>query len=118
MGAELDLPGADIGRYAFLYAQESIRRMGELVSSIPLEPSRWFGGRARQLLVAPTDLRIADPVEGEDIVTGRFAFAGELLLTGGRPLFSCEMPSEAFAKTLAGFGWLRHLRTQSHRLCY
>ncbi|WP_246710423.1 heparinase II/III family protein [Martelella soudanensis] len=62
--------------------------------------------------MAPTDLRIADPVEGEDIVSGRFAFAGELLLSEGRPVFSCEMPSAGFERILSGFGWLRHLRTQ------
>lgn len=103
-------PGAEIARYAFLYAEESLRRARAAVLSLPLP--RWPGGATPQLLVAPTDLRIADPLEGEDIVSGRFAFAGELLLTEGRPLFSCEMPSATFERIVSGFGWLRHLRTQ------
>lgn len=106
----MDFPGAEIARHALLYAQESLRRAGTAIVSLPLP--RWPGGRTPQLLVAPTDLRIADPLEGEDILTGRFAFAGELVLAEGRPVFSCEMPSEGFEKILSGFGWLRHLRTQ------
>ncbi|WP_158498671.1 heparinase II/III family protein [Martelella endophytica] len=69
-----------------------------------------FGNANRQLLVAPTDLRAADPLEAENLVSWRFALAGETLDTAGRPPFSMEMPSADFACLLAGFSWLRHLR--------
>ncbi|WP_174802510.1 heparinase II/III family protein [Martelella limonii] len=106
----MDFPVTEIARYALLLARESLRRAAAAALSLPVP--RWPGGRAPQLLVAPTDLRIADPLEGEDIVGGRFASAGELLLTEGRPLFSCDMPSEEFERSIASFSWLRHLRTQ------
>lgn len=66
-----------------------------------------------RLLVAPTDLKSADPLEADDLLEGRFSFAGKVVDTGSRPPFSVEMPSDGFASALASFEWLRHLRTRS-----
>nr|WP_272212947.1 heparinase II/III family protein [Marinicella sp. W31]MDC2878878.1 heparinase II/III family protein [Marinicella sp. W31] len=83
-----------------------------LLSARPPMPQFLSGRRASRLLVAPTDLRIADPLEGEDLLAGRFALAGAVLETGGRPAFSFDMPSLAFERQLAAFSWLRHLRVR------
>ncbi|HKH34532.1 MAG TPA: heparinase II/III family protein [Beijerinckiaceae bacterium] len=64
----------------------------------------------RRLLIAPQDLRTADPTVASDIYGGHFAFAGRLVATGGRSPFEVDPPSRAWAETLYGFGWLRHLR--------
>ncbi|QQM30988.1 heparinase II/III family protein [Martelella lutilitoris] len=109
----MSLPVPEIWRSAFLYCRESFARACRLLrSATPPLPGFLSGRRASRLLVAPTDLRIADPLEGEDLLEGRFALAGAVLETNGRPLFSFEMPSLAFERELAGFSWLRHLRTQ------
>lgn len=63
-----------------------------------------------RLLVAPTDLRAADPFVAEEIAEGRFPLAGRLLVSEGRSPFFLELPSKEFANRLHGFSWLRHVR--------
>lgn len=63
-----------------------------------------------RLLFAPQDLRTADPTIATEIYSGFFAFAGRSITTGGRSPFSFAPPSRAWAESLYGFGWLRHLR--------
>ena len=62
------------------------------------------------LLIAPQDLRTADPTRASEIYAGRFAFAGKIVSCDGRSPFEMEPPSDEWAETLLGFGWLRHLR--------
>jgi uncharacterized heparinase superfamily protein len=63
-----------------------------------------------RLVVAPTDLRAADPFIAEEIAEGRFPLAGRMLATEGRSPFALELPSREFAARLHGFSWLRHIR--------
>ena len=63
-----------------------------------------------RLLIAPQDIRTADPTVAADIGTGYFAFGGKIVNALGRSPFALEPGSEAWARQLAGFGWLRHLR--------
>ena len=65
---------------------------------------------ADRLLIAPQDLRTADPTRASEIYAGRFAFAGKIVICDGRSPFEIEPPSEEWAEQLLGFGWLRHLR--------
>src|SRR4029079_19627004 len=60
--------------------------------------------------IAPIDLRTADPTVAHDIYAGRFVFAGEGIDANGLSIFDAAPPSEAWARELHGFGWLRHLR--------
>jgi uncharacterized heparinase superfamily protein len=72
----------------------------------------WPFGRkpATRLLFAPHDLRTADPTTASDIYSGYYAFAGRTLRSHGESPFDAIAPSEAWAETLHGFGWLRHMR--------
>jgi uncharacterized heparinase superfamily protein len=63
-----------------------------------------------RLLIAPQDLRTADPTRASEIYAGRFAFAGKIVICDGRSPFEIEPPSEEWSDQLLGFGWLRHLR--------
>src|SRR5215475_7842482 len=63
-----------------------------------------------RLLIAPQDLRTADPTRASEIYAGRFAFAGKVVICDGRSPFEMLPPSEEWAESLFGFGWLRHLR--------
>jgi uncharacterized heparinase superfamily protein len=63
-----------------------------------------------RLVVAPTDLRAADPFVAEEIAEGRFPLAGRLLITEGQSPYSLELPSHEFAARLHGFAWLKHIR--------
>jgi uncharacterized heparinase superfamily protein len=69
----------------------------------------WLG-RAERLVIAPQDLRTADPTRAAEIYGGRFAFAGKVVICDGRSPFEMVPPSEEWAETLLNFGWLRHLR--------
>ena len=64
----------------------------------------------RRLAMAPQDIRTADPTVAADIYSGYFFFDGKAVNTRGASPFEVSPPSEAWAATLAGFGWLRHLR--------
>ena len=66
--------------------------------------------KADRLLIAPQDLRTADATRASEIYSGRFAFAGKVVVCDGRSIFEMEPPSEEWAAALFGFGWLRHLR--------
>lgn len=63
-----------------------------------------------RLLIAPQDIRTSDPTLAADIYAGYFAFAGKIVNAHGRSPFEIEPPSDAWARTLASFNWLRHLR--------
>ncbi len=69
---------------------------------LPLKPDR--------LLIAPPDLRTADATRASEIYSGRFAFAGKVVVCDGRSIFEMEPPSDEWAAELLGFSWLRHLR--------
>ncbi len=63
-----------------------------------------------RLLIAPQDIRTADPTVAGDIYAGYFAFGGRVVNGHGRSPFEVDPPSDAWAQGLHGFGWLRHLR--------
>jgi uncharacterized heparinase superfamily protein len=63
-----------------------------------------------RLLIAPQDIRTADPTIANDIYAGYFAFAAKIVETHAQSPFLIEPPSGAWAQALHGFGWLRHLR--------
>ena len=77
---------------------------------------RFAGGTPDRLVVAPIDLRIADSHIAEEIYSGRFAMGGTLVDTDGGSPFHLEPGNPAFARSLHGFGWLRHMRAADHDL--
>lgn len=71
---------------------------------------RYAGRTPDRLLIAPIDLRTADPTAAHDIYEGRFVFSGTGVEVTGFSVFEAESPTEDWARTLHGFSWLRHLR--------
>jgi len=71
---------------------------------------RYSGPIPERLLIAPIDLRTADPTNALDLYAGRFVFAGDGVDVEGFSVFDVEPPHEAWARELHGFSWLRHLR--------
>jgi uncharacterized heparinase superfamily protein len=71
------------------------------------------GTEAEQLLLAPQDLRTADPSFATEIYNGHFGLAGSLVELGSQSPFEITPPSEGWARELYGFGWLRHLREKA-----
>lgn len=74
------------------------------------------GTEAEQLLLAPQDLRTADPSFATEIYNGHFGLAGSLVELNSQSPFEIAPPSEGWARELYGFGWLRHLRAAGSEL--
>jgi len=93
----------------------AIRRVSLKAAVLLLAPLRRlrptpFSGRLERILIAPQDLRTADPTAAGDIYSGYFAFAGKIVSTDGGSVFTIEPPSRAWLECLMEFGWLRHIR--------
>jgi uncharacterized heparinase superfamily protein len=74
------------------------------------------GGQAEQLLLAPQELRTADPSFATEIYNGHFGLAGKLAEIGAQSPFEIRPPSANWARELYGFSWLRHLRAADSEL--
>jgi len=90
------------------------RQAGRAVSS-HLYASRLYrwrlgGPEPDKLIIAPQDLRAADPTRAAEIIDGQFTFAGKTMELRTVSPFSITPPSESWAEALHGFTWLRHLR--------
>jgi uncharacterized heparinase superfamily protein len=72
--------------------------------------SVWRAPAPERLVIAPQDLRTADPTIADDIYGGYFVFHGKAVNTHGESPFVIEPPSPAWSEALLSFGWLRHLR--------
>ncbi|MGE0061168.1 MAG: heparinase II/III family protein [Xanthobacteraceae bacterium] len=80
------------------------------IKAHPLLRWRYTPAGTDRLLVAPQDLRTTDATRASEIYGGRFAFAGKVVICDRRSPFEMTPPSDEWAVTLLGFGWLRHLR--------
>ena len=63
---------------------------------------------ARELLLAPPDLRPVDPSFADEVASGSMGLAGLTAALGDASPFAVPPPSAAWARELNGFGWLRH----------
>lgn len=110
---------AERAKLSLLVARRGMRRLRAGINGHPLLRWRFSSPKTDRLLIAPHDLRTADPTRAAEIYGGRFAFAGKVVTTDGRSPFEIAPPSAEWAEALASFGWLRHLRaaaTEAARL--
>ena len=63
---------------------------------------------ARELLLAPPDLRPVDASFVDELGYGSLGLAGLTAELGDASPFAAQPPSPAWARELHGFGWLRH----------
>src|SRR5690606_36139275 len=79
---------------------------------------RWrFSGRTpERFLIAPPDLRVADPEIAAAMYAGRFAFSGHFVDTAGASPFSITVHHVGWQKSLHSFRWLRHMRQAGNDL--
>ena len=97
------------GLFGFAVA-ESLRSATYRLRATVFYRLRFLGRIPERLLIAPTDLRTADPTTADEIYAGRFNLGGEVVEVGRRSVFVAVPPSDVWASLLHGFGWLRHLR--------
>jgi len=101
---------AERTRLSWFAVRSVVRGLVGGINAHPLMRWRFAPATTDRLLMAPKDLRTADPTRASEIYSGRFAFAGKVVICDGRSPFEMEPPSEEWAESLFGFGWLRHLR--------
>jgi uncharacterized heparinase superfamily protein len=106
---------------------ERLRLLTRLMSRAGVRARRWVSApvyaMARintrmpdRLLIAPQDIRTADPAIAAEIYAGYFAFGGKVVNTHGRLPFEIDDQEPEWARLLNGFGWLRHLRAAGSAL--
>ena len=95
---------------SWLLLRGALRRVAGRADGHPLICWPFAPLKSDRLLIAPQDLRTADATRANEIYAGRFAFAGKVVLCDRRSIFEMEPPSDEWALSLLGFGWLRHLR--------
>jgi uncharacterized heparinase superfamily protein len=93
-----------------LVLRETWRRARRRIRSGPVYRWRYAGRTPERVLVAPPDLRLADPQIALEIYYGRFPLSGHLVETGGRSPFQIEVADRGWNRSLHGFRWLRHMR--------
>ncbi len=101
---------AEHTRLSVFLARGLARRLTGRVATHPLVAWPFSFGKADRLLIAPQNLRTADATRASEIYSGRFVFAGKVVICDSRSPFEIAPPSEDWAVALLGFGWLRHLR--------
>jgi uncharacterized heparinase superfamily protein len=101
---------AERARLSVFLARGLFRRLIGRVATNPLVSWLLSFGKADRLVIAPQDLRTTDATMASEIYSGRFVFAGKVVVCDSRSAFEIAPPSEEWAAALFGFGWLRHLR--------
>jgi uncharacterized heparinase superfamily protein len=94
---------------AFLVRGVARKLVGRMIR-LPLGHLPSLAGKADRLVIAPQDLRTSDATRASEIYSGRFVFAGKVVICDARSPFEATPPSDDWAAALLGFGWLRHLR--------
>jgi uncharacterized heparinase superfamily protein len=99
------------GRHLWaLVAREYWRQARRRLRTGPFYSWRYTGRTPERVLIAPPDLRLADPQIAIEIYHGRFPLAGHLVETAGRSPFAIEVGNRGWLRALHGFRWLRHMR--------
>ena len=97
-------------------ARELWRRTRRRLRAGPIYHWRYKGRTPERVLIAPPDLRLADPQIALEIYYGRFPLSGHLVETGGKSPFQLDIANPQWAKSLHGFRWLRHMRAAGTEL--
>lgn len=92
-----------------LLAAEAWRRVRKRLRAGPVYRWRFTGRTPERVLIAPPDLRLADPQIASEIYYGRFPLAGFMVDTQGESPFQIDVPHASWRASLHGFRWLRHM---------
>ena len=101
---------ADRLRLSGLLLRGGARQFARRVIGHPLLRWQLSPFKADRLLISPQELRTADATRATEIYSGRFTFAGKVVICDDRSVFQMAPPSAEWATALLGFSWLRHLR--------
>ena len=75
-------------KLSWLLVRRGLRSGLGRLNSHPLIRWRLFRPKTDRLVIAPQDLRTADPTRASEIYAGRFALAGKIVVCDGRSPFT------------------------------
>lgn len=104
------MASGDVGALWGYASREMWRRVKRRFGAGPRLRWRYAGRTPDRIVIAPPDLRLADPQIAANIYRGMFAFNGENIETGGQSPFLIVGASDNWKRSLNSFRWLRHLR--------
>src|SRR5690606_13769566 len=99
-----------------LAARQAWRRLRRRLRAGRAYRWRYTGRTPERVLIAPPELRHADPAIARESYHGRFLLAGHLVETGGQSPFHMDVRNQAWLEALHGFRWLRHLHAAQTEL--
>lgn len=99
-----------------LAARQAWRKLRRRLRAGPAYRWRYTGRTPDRVLIAPPDLRLADPQVAHDIYHGRFLLAGQVVSCGGQSPFQLDIESRSWNAALHSFGWLRHMHAAETEL--
>ncbi|KQZ91459.1 heparinase [Mesorhizobium sp. Root157] len=99
-----------------LVAREFWRKTRRRLRAGPAYRWRYSGRTPERVLIAPPDLRLADPQIALEIYYGRYPLSGRLVETGGQSPFQIKVAHRGWQRSLHGFRWLRHMRAAGTEL--
>ena len=88
---------AERARLSLFVARRALVLGVARINAHPLLRWRFTATGTDRLLIAPQDLRTADPTRASEVYAGRFAFAGKIVICDGRSPFEMLPPSEEWA---------------------
>lgn len=97
-------------RLAGLRASAALRRLRRQAAAPWICIADLAARAPGKLLIAPQDIRTADPTIANDIYSGYFAFGSKIVDVHGASPFATVGPSVEWERELMAFRWLRHLR--------
>lgn len=112
----MSIAADDTTRLWALVAREFWRKTRRRLRAGAIYRWRYSGRTPERVLIAPPDLRLADPQIALEIYYGRFPLSGHLVETGGQSPFLVEVPDRGWQRSLHGFRWLRHMRAAGTEL--
>lgn len=109
---EVKLPGAFAGQFRLssVVARAAFRSLKRSFHSSPIYRWSYNGPAPERLLIAPPDVRTADPTIATELINGTFVFAGEVVDAPDYSPFEVIPPTLAWGREIHGFSWLRHLK--------
>jgi uncharacterized heparinase superfamily protein len=101
---------AEQAKLSVFIGSRAVNALAGKLRANPLLRWRSAASANDRLVIAPQELRTADPTRASEIYAGRFAFNGKIVVCDRRSPFEMTPPTEEWATALLGFSWLRHLR--------
>lgn len=92
---------------------EKLRRISKRLSTVSYVGLYNIGSTPERLLLAPKDLRIADPITARDILAGRYFLADTMIECESSNPFLATNTTKSWLRELHNFSWFRHLAAQS-----